>query len=217
MELTNVGLASAGPTTIFDMPAKKAPAKKIIARPRSGGKTARLENETDDNVNRVIRIETAQKQNRTFGEKVSEAIAMFCGSMVFVYVHIVWFGGWIIVNSMIPVYQFDPFPYTFLTLVVSLEAIFLSTFILISQNHETKLTERRNHLDLQVNMLAEQENTKMLEILQAIAEKVGVSASDEAMQALLEPMEPEKLVEQIMSAMPGENPKEVKPKSKQIS
>ena len=199
------------------MATKKAPAKKPVTRPRSGEKTAALENETESNVNRVIRIETAQKQNRTFGEKVSEAVAMFCGSMVFVYVHIVWFGGWIIINSVIPVYQFDPFPYTFLTLVVSLEAIFLSTFILISQNHETKLSERRNHLDLQINMLAEQENTKMLEILLAIAEKVGVPAGDEAMQALLEPMEPEKLVEQIMSAMPGEDPKEVKPKGKQTS
>ncbi len=137
-------------------------------------------------------------------------IATFCGSMVFVWVHVIWFGGWVVVNWVSSL-TFDPFPYTFLTLVVSLEAIFLSTFILISQNHETKLLERRNHLDLQINMLSEQENTKMLEILQLIAKKVGATHSDAATEALLETMEPQKLVEQIMSAK-DENPKEVKPK-----
>ena len=194
------------------MVTKKASAKKSVTKSASKAKTAALGTETDSNVNRIIEIETRQKQNRTLGQKVSEAIAAFCGSMVFVYVHMVWFGGWIIVNSFTEKLQFDPFPYTFLTLVVSLEAIFLSTFILISQNHETKLTERRNHLDLQINMLSEQENTKMLELLQAIAEKVGVSADDEAMRELLEPMEPEKLVEQIMSAT-GDDPKDAKPKA----
>ena len=77
-------------------------------------------------------------------------------------------------NSVLVNLAFDPFPYTFLTLVVSLEAIFLSIFILISQNQETQLTERRKHLDLQINLLAEQENTKMLQLLIAISEKVGV-------------------------------------------
>ena len=169
-----------------------------------------------DNISKVAAIEEAQKQNRTLGERVSEAVALFCGSMSFVYVHIVWFGGWIILNSLTARLQFDPFPYTFLTLVVSLEAIFLSTFILISQNHETKLTERRNHLDLQINMLAEQENTKMLELLQAVAEKVGVDCGQHDLRALLEPTDPAKLVEQIIEATdekPGEAKSEIKQKS----
>jgi uncharacterized membrane protein len=118
--------------------------------------------------------------------------------MTFVYVHIAWFGFWIIFND-VPSVAFDPYPYTFLTLVVSLEAIFLSTFILISQNHDTQLSERRNHLDLQINMLAEQENTKMLELLQAIAAKVGVDP-DPGVDVLLEPINPKKLVKQIVKA-----------------
>ena len=93
--------------------------------------------------------------------------------------------------------HFDPFPFTFLTLCVSLEAIFLSTFILISQNHETRLSERRNHLDLQVNLLAEQENTKMLFILNRIAEKVGVHEDDPTVQVLEQATRPRILVEQI--------------------
>lgn len=187
------------------------PKKKTTAKKQTAAGAKPLEH-IESNISKVVGIEAAQRENRTLGEKVSEAIAVFCGSMIFVYVHVIWFGGWIVINS-IPRFQFDPFPYTFLTLVVSLEAIFLSTFILISQNHETKLTERRNHLDLQINMLAEQENTKMLELMTAIAEKVGVDCQDDSMQALLEPMEPEKLVEQIMTAT-GDDPKAAKTKTR---
>jgi uncharacterized membrane protein len=97
--------------------------------------------------------------------------------------------------------HFDPYPFTFLTLVVSLEAIFLSTFILISQNHETRLSERRNQLDLQINLLTEQENTKMLKILERIADKVGASTQDDpSLQVLEQSTRPEKLVEQIEEA-----------------
>ena len=113
-------------------------------------------------------------------------------------------------NSVLGWYQFDPFPFTFLTLVVSLEAIFLSTFILISQNHETQLTERRNHLDLQINLLSEQENTKMLELLRLVAEKVGVPCEDLEMEVFEEEMKPEKMFEQIMSAT-GSDPEDAKP------
>ena len=76
-------------------------------------------------------------------------------------------------NSLPNLQRFDSFPFTFLTLVVSLEAIFLSTFILISQNQETKLADRRNHLDLQINLLTEQENTRMLNMLEAIVKVTG--------------------------------------------
>ncbi len=129
---------------------------------------------------------------------VAEAIANFCGSMIFVWVHVVWFGGWVLINVSPGIKHIDPFPFTFLTLVVSLEAIFLSTFILISQNHDTRISERRNHLDLQINLLSEQENTKMIAILQAIAAKVGADLSqDPHLQALSEETEPERLVQQI--------------------
>ena len=172
-----------------------------------------LEAETHKNVNKIVEIENAQKKNRSVTEKIAEAIANFCGSMTFLWVHVVWFFGWILVNSVLGWYQFDPFPFTFLTLVVSLEAIFLSTFILISQNHETQLTERRNHLDLQINLLSEQENTKMLELLRLVAEKVGVPCEDLEMEVFEEEMKPEKMFEQIMSAT-GSDPKDAEPKAR---
>jgi len=118
--------------------------------------------------------------------------------MTFVWVHVIGFGGWITINLVPGVQHIDPFPFTFLTFLVSLEAIFLSTFILISQNQDTRITERRNHLDLQINLLSEQENTKMLAMLQAIAEKVGADLEpDEDVTVLAQETELEKVVEQI--------------------
>jgi uncharacterized membrane protein len=162
-------------------------------------KTAAPVDAVKSNVFKVVAMEEEAEKNRTTGEKIAEYVAAFCGSMTFVYVHIVWFGGWIIVNSLSG-FSFDPFPFTFLTLVVSLEAIFLSTFILKSQNHETMVTERRNHLDFQINMLAEQESTKTLELVRMIAKKVGIEDGDPTTHALLEPMEPEQLLKQIEAA-----------------
>ncbi len=159
-----------------------------------------LKRETEKNIAKVLEIEETQKLARSATDRIADAIASFFGSITFVWVHIIWFGGWIIINSL-PSVAFDPFPYTFLTLVVSLEAIFLSTFILISQNHETRITERRNHLDLQINLLTEQENTKMLRLLAGIAEKVGVSLEDQkAIRMLTEDVDPKTMIEQINSA-----------------
>jgi uncharacterized membrane protein len=98
--------------------------------------------------------------------------------MSFVWFHIIWFGGWILFNMFGPVH-FDPYPYQFLTLVVSLEAIFLSTFILISQNLDSKLSEARNKLGLQVSILNEQENIKIIELLLDIKTTVNDSAKED--------------------------------------
>jgi uncharacterized membrane protein len=153
---------------------------------------------TQRNIEAVRELEEAAKEERKASDRVAEAIANFCGSMTFVWVHVVWFGIWILINVIPRLPHIDPFPFTFLTLVVSLEAIFLSTFILISQNHDTKISERRNHLDLQINLLSEQENTQMLMMLRAIAEKVGANLSrDDQVRAMSEETKPQQLVKQI--------------------
>jgi len=178
---------------------KKKPSQ-VKSRSTDGAPVARGLNEklTQQNVDEILQLENAAKAERTRSDLIAEAIANFCGSMTFVWVHVVFFGVWIIFNLLPGIRHIDPFPFTFLTLVVSLEAIFLSTFILISQNHDTKISERRNHLDLQINLLSEQENTRMIEMLQAIAEKVGADVKpDPHLQALSEKTEPERLVQQI--------------------
>lgn len=173
----------------------KKSSKTSAANRRHGRSVEEL---TEQNIDKVAQLEESARQQRTPTDRLAEAIANFCGSMTFVWVHVVWFGGWILLNLIPGIPHFDQFPFTFLTLVVSLEAIFLSTFILISQNLETRISERRSHLDLQLNMLSEQENTKMLTILLAIAEKVGADLNqDPSLAALSEETMPERLVEQI--------------------
>lgn len=166
----------------------------------AGSKDDSADDLTQRNVELIRKLEEAAKQERTRSDLVAEAIAAFCGSMTFVWVHVIWFGAWVVINVAPRIPHLDPFPFTFLTLVVSLEAIFLSTFILISQNHDTKISERRNHLDLQINLLSEQENTRMIAMLRAIAAKVGAEIPhDPHLQALSEDTAPEKLVRQIES------------------
>ena len=150
------------------------------------------------NVQTILGLEQAAKMNRTTSELIANAVARFCGSITFVWVNAVWFGSWILINSVPGIKHIDPFPFTLLTLMVSLEAIFLSTFILTSQNLETKISERRNHLDLQINLLSEQENTQMLAILDAIAKKVGADLSNiPRVEVLREDTQPETLAQHI--------------------
>ena len=157
-----------------------------------------VEQLTQRNIEVVRNLEEAANQERTTADRVARMIARFCGSMTFVWVHVIGFAGWIAINLVPGVKHIDPFPFTFLTFMVSLEAIFLSTFILISQNQDTRISERRNHLDLQINLLSEQENTKMLMMLQAIAEKVGAEIEpDEDVTVLAQETELEKVVAQI--------------------
>jgi len=154
---------------------------------------------TQHNIETVAALETATQKNRTGVDRIADGIAAFCGSMAFVYVHVVWFGGWVLLNSgLVPKHlHFDPFPFQFLTLTVSLEAIFLSAFILISQNRQSRVSDRRNHLDLQINLLAEQENSKMMAMLSAISRKLGIEDSDPEIRILQEATEPGQLAEQI--------------------
>lgn len=129
------------------------------------------------NVSAVVGEEAkALKERSTLG-RISDHITRFSGSMIFVFIHVVWFGLWILLNVgvvQIPrISEFDPFPFGLLTMIVSLEAIFLSTFVLISQNRMSKLSEQRAELDLHVNLLAEQKATKALELLDQITQQLN--------------------------------------------
>jgi uncharacterized membrane protein len=157
-----------------------------------------VEELTARNVKSIVALEREAQDLSSRADRIAGAITGFCGSMAFVWVHVVWFGVWIVWNTILPVAHLDPFPFSFLTLVVSLEAIFLSTFIMISENRQERIDERRSHLDLQINLLSEQENTKMLELLGKIATKLGIDPNDDPSISVLEQAtRPEKLVEQI--------------------
>ncbi len=155
---------------------------------------------TRENVQSMRRVEEAALANRSRADRMAAFIATFCGSMPFVWLHVLAFACWIGLNSWPGLAHWDPYPFTFLTLVVSLEAIFLSSFILISQNYELRVSDRRNQLDLQINLLTEQENTKMIQMLERIAKKVGADTVDPDIRILKETTHPEKLIAQIEQA-----------------
>ena len=156
------------------------------------------------NISAVVKAQQQVTEARTTQGRIADAITTFAGSMAFVYIHTVWFGLWILLNIgliHIPdVSEFDPFPFGLLTLIVSLEAIFLSTFVLISQNRLAHASERRAELDLQVNLLAEQKATKVLEMLDQIARELdGMShrfnfKPDPEVQALKVSPEPDEVL-----------------------
>ena len=117
--------------------------------------------------------------NAPFEERVARAITQFTGSMRFVYVHALIYGVWIVANSgLVPgLPRWDP-TFVVLAMIASVEAIFLSTFILITQNRMTAKADRRAELDLQVSLLAEHEITKLVELVSEIAQRMGVPGAE---------------------------------------
>ena len=127
------------------------------------------------NIRTIIHLRTKAAHERGLQSRLADAITSFSGRMIFAYVHILWFGLWILLNTgRLGVRVFDPFPYGLLTMVVSLEAIFLSTFVLISQNRLSEESERRADLDLHIGLLTEHELTRVLQMLDVIQEKLGI-------------------------------------------
>ncbi|HET8748078.1 MAG TPA: DUF1003 domain-containing protein [Ramlibacter sp.] len=157
---------------------------------------------TRENVHAMRKLEQLAVAKRTAADRIAEFVARFCGSITFVWIHAVVFTAWIAWNAIPALPHFDPYPFTFLTLVVSLEAIFLGSFILIAQNYEMRVTERRSQLDLQINLLAEQENTKILQILDRMSRKMGLTEEDDPEVRVLEQAtRPETLARQIEDAL----------------
>ena len=120
-------------------------------------------------------MRSAEERKKGIQEHTADALTRFSGSMLFVYVHAIWFAIWIALNvGWLGGKPFDPFPFSLLTLIVSLEAIFLSTFVLISQNRAGAIADKRADLDLQINLLAEHEITRLLTLMDAVADHLGV-------------------------------------------
>jgi uncharacterized membrane protein len=161
----------------------------------------------EKNVRAIAELERAAMEDRTPADRVSDAITRVVGTAAFVAVHVVFFAAWVAVNAgwlrILPV--FDPFPFNFLTLVVSLEAIFLSIFVLMSQNRMSRLADRRAHLDLQVDLLAERELTVMLHMLKAVCAKQGISLDEVGSEVtdLLEETDVNELAENLEAKLPA--------------
>ena len=120
---------------------------------------------SQENINTVARLESEFLEERTVSERISDGIAGFAGTLFFFVLHITWFAVWAFLNSgkLALIHPFDPYPFPFLTMAVSLEGVLVSTFVLIKQNRASRRADNRNHLNLQIDLLAEKEVTKMLQ------------------------------------------------------
>ena len=160
-------------------------------------------------LNKAFRAIKAQHSaNRTRAEILADRMIGLASSTAFLVIHAILFVVWIVWNIPgVPLPQFDPYPYGMLTTIVSLEAIFLSIFVLMTQSRESKIGELREELTLQVNLRVEEEVTKTLHLVAGLYSRLGLKlADDPELKSMLEPLDPkrieEDLAEQIHASIP---------------
>jgi uncharacterized membrane protein len=165
-------------------------------------------NPTQFNIAAIAKLEEEALDRRTRTERQSDAIVRFIGSLKFLLLHLILVGTWIGANlNLVPgVNAFDPFPFGILALFVSSESVFLTIFVLISQNRMARQAERRSHLDLQVGMLAEQELTMVLQMLQKLCQHSGIDmkSTTQQVQGFSETTDVQKLASELEEKLPDQ-------------
>jgi uncharacterized membrane protein len=160
----------------------------------------------DRGIRAIANLERKNHAARSFVDRVSTSITRKAGSGTALVVHAVWFFLWIVANLGLFGEPFDPFPFSLLTTIVSLEAIFLTLFVLISQNRMSHEADRRAELDLQVNLLAEQEDTMILRILHDISRHLGLKGSaSKDLAELIKETRLDELSHKLDKALPSED------------
>src|ERR671926_173275 len=156
------------------------------------------------NIEALTQRREREEAEATVQERIAEAITRFTGSMPFVYIHLAIFGFWIIANlGWVPGVPTWDESFVVLAMWASVEAIFLSTFVLISQNRMAAAADKRADLDLQVGLLAEHEVTKLVTLVSGIADRLGVRAVAEAeLDEIRQDVAPEAVLDGIEAAEP---------------
>lgn len=164
------------------------------------GPSADLATVVERNIQALLQRGRAESAARPLAHRLADAVTRFTGSLTFVGVHLLVFGAWVLVNAgLLPVPRWDP-SFVILATVASVEAIFLSTFVLISQNRMQALADQRADLDLQVSLLAEHEITRLITLVQAMAEHMGVAeAADPELDELTKDVAPERVLDAMQS------------------
>src|SRR5690348_586616 len=161
------------------------------------------------NIDSVAQIEREFAKRRSKLDRMSDAVTVFTGSIQFISAHVVFFAAWIAWNTSwgLGIKTFDPYPFVFLNLVLAVEAVFLGTFVLMSQNRQNRQSDQWAHVVLQVSLLAEQESTKTLQLLRTICERLGLqeTAHDEELRQMIQTTHLQTLVQELEKAR---NPEE---------
>lgn len=159
-----------------------------------------------ENIRAVARLQKRAARGRSVTARACDAVAARAGSDGMVIAHLVWFVSWLLINTgRVPfILPFDPFPFSLLTSIVSLEAIFLTLLVLGSQNRLNQDADRRAHLDLQVNLLSEQEMTLVLRMLREVCDHLGLreTTSTAKFKELAQRTDVGQLAEQVDHQLP---------------
>jgi uncharacterized membrane protein len=158
-------------------------------------------------IDSIVRQEEEALQRRSRSERLADGVGGFAGSLSFVVVHLVLVIAWVLVNSgkILSVRPFDPYPFSLLGAIVAVEAVILSSFILMRQNRMMRRGERRDHLNLQVDLLAEKEITKVLQMARAICGHLGLQniIDDKEIRELSQDTSIESLSKTLEDRLPG--------------
>src|ERR1700730_13971623 len=161
---------------------------------------------TQPHIDSIARQEEDFLEQRTLSERAGDRVAGFAGSIFFVMIHGVLLCSWIVVNSGVVhwIQPFDPYPFSLLAMIVAVEPLVLSSFILMRQNRTTKRAERRDHLNLQVDLISEKEITKLLQMVRAICVHMGLKqiADDKELKDFTQATSVETLAERIDNTLP---------------
>jgi uncharacterized membrane protein len=148
-------------------------------------------------------IKAVHAADRSLLERVADGMTRIAASPWFLSAHVLWFAAWIIINSgATPIEPFDPYPFGFLTMVVSLEAIFLTIFVLMAQGRESAIAELREELTLQVNLRMEAEVTKTLQLVAGLYTRLGHKVGDDPeLREMLQPLDSQLIERELLEQM----------------
>ncbi|MDB5385127.1 MAG: hypothetical protein JWM11_773 [Planctomycetaceae bacterium] len=163
--------------------------------------SAPLSETAKKNIEAIAQVEHVMHDRRSRVERIGDWIARFFGSLWFIAAHVVLFTVWILLNVriLLSFAAFDPYPFPFLGLVVGIEFFFLTTFVLMNQNLQSKRQEHWGHLNLQICLLTEQEVTKNMQMLHVITRHLGLQkpATEKEVKEMAQTTPVSTLVEEI--------------------
>lgn len=163
--------------------------------------SAAIDKLTAKNVETIARMEASSATSRSTGEFLADLVVRAVGSWAFLLVQSALLTIWILLNFCAWFSHWDPYPFVLLNLVLSLQAAFATPLILMSGNRQSRLSERRNHLDLQINLLAEQENTEQLRLLHMICHRLKIQVNEANLTAFEDAASPDEIVRQIVQTV----------------
>jgi uncharacterized membrane protein len=163
--------------------------------------------QSQSHIDSIVKQEEEELERRSRSERFADDVGLFAGSLTFVVLHLVLLIAWLLVNNRVirGVRPFDPYPYSLLAMIVAVEAVILSSFILMRQNRMMRRGERRDHLNLQVDLLAEKEITKVLQMVRAICGHLGLQdiMADKEIHDLSRTTSIESLSKTLEDRLPG--------------